>query len=267
MTAHNRHLQAALRLAEKGMAVFPCWPDKKNPVCKHGLKDATTDTKIITAWWEAYPTANVAIATGRTSGVFVFDIDMKHGKDGERELRAIELQHGKLPPTVEFVTPSRGRHLWFRMPEQAIANSTDKIAAGLDIRGDGGYVLAPPSHVVEDYGSGCYSWSVDSAREFADAPQWLIDLACPPQNVSQLDMRRPQDHWKRIARGVGAGTRNMSAASLCGHLLRKGIDPETTLSLMLGWDLMCEPPQGADAIVIVVESVLRKELKRRGTQT
>ena len=263
----NRNLQAALRLAEKGMALFPCWPNKKNPICKRGLKDATTDTAIITAWWESHPAANIAVATGSKSGVFVFDIDMKHGKDGERELRAFEQKHGKLPPTVESITPSRGRHLWFRMPEQAIPNSTDKIAPGLDIRGDGGYVLVPPSHVVEDYGAGSYAWSVDSASEFADAPQWIIDLACPAEPVSQLDMRRPTEHWKRIAKGVPAGARNMSAASLCGYLLRKGIEPETTLNLMLGWDLLCTPPQGPEAIVATVESVLAKEIRRRRTAT
>ena len=216
MTDNNRNLKAALSLAEKGMAVFPCWPNKKNPVCKHGLKEATADPTIITAWWKSYPAANIAVATGRVSGVFVFDIDMKHGKDGERELRALELKHGKLPPTVESVTPSRGRHLWFRMPEQEVPNSTDKIAAGLDVRGDGGYVLVPPSYVVEDYGAGFYTWSVHSASEFADAPQWLLDLACPSTEVGQIDMRRPAEHWKRISRGVPAGTRNMSGASLCG---------------------------------------------------
>ena len=85
--------------------------------------------------------------------------------------------------------------------------------------------------------------------------------------VSQLDTRRPTEHWKRIAKGVPAGTRNISAASLCGYLLRKGIEPETTLNLMLGWDLLCTPPQGPEAIVATVESVLAKEIKRRGKAT
>ena len=249
------------------MALFPCWANKKNPVIKRWQEEATTDPEIIAAWWNGWPAANIAVATGSKSGVFVFDIDMKHEKNGEEELRALEAKHGALPKTVESVTPSGGRHLWFRMPEQAISNSADKIAPGLDIRGDGGYVLVPPSHVVEDYGAGSYTWSVDSASEFADAPQWLIDLACPSEPVSQLDMRRPTEHWKRIAKGVPAGTRNMSAASLCGYLLRKSVDPETTLNLMLGWDLLCTPPQGPEAIVATVESVLAKEIRRRRTAT
>ena len=264
-TTTNRNLQAALRLAEKGMAVFPCWPDKKMPVCKGGFHTATTDPKIVSAQWESYPAANIAVATGRVSGVFVFDIDMKHDHDGERELRALELKYGSLPSTVESVTPSGGRHLWFRMPEQAVPSSASKIAPGLDVRGDLGYALVPPSHVVdEDYGAGFYTWSVDSASEFADAPQWLLDLACPSQEVGQLDARRPADHWKRISKGVPHGSRNCSAASMAGMLLRKGLDPETTLNLMLGWDQLCTPPQGPEAIVATVESVLAIDIKRRG---
>jgi hypothetical protein len=266
MTANrtNKNLQAAIRLAEKGMAIIPCKAQGKVAVIKRWQEDATTDPEIIKAWWNGWPSANIAVATGRKSGVLALDVDMKHGKNGEAELRALEQKHGPLPATVESVTPSGGRHLWFRMPEQAISNSVEKIAPGLDLRGDGGYVLVPPSYVVEDYGAGSYTWSVDSASEFADAPQWLIDLACPP--VSQLDVRRPTEHWKRIAKGVPAGTRNVSAASLCGYLLRRGIDPETTLSLMLGWDLLCTPPQGPEAILATVESVLAKEIKRRGAK-
>jgi Bifunctional DNA primase/polymerase, N-terminal/Primase C terminal 1 (PriCT-1) len=247
--------KAALALAMRGLAVFPCWQNRKTPVCKHGFKEATTDPKIIEAWWSSYPFANIAVATGRVSGVFVVDIDEKRGRTGEADLRALEVKHGPLPATVESITPSKGRHLWFRMPEFSVPSSVGKIAPGIDIRGDGGYVLVPPSCVDSHY-----SWSVDSASEFADAPQWLFPIA----EVSHIDTRRPSEHWQRISRGVSEGTRNDSACSLAGYLLRKGIDPQTALELLLGWNLRCNPPEDEAIIVRTVESILEKEIKRRG---
>jgi hypothetical protein len=250
--------QAALALALRGLAVFPCWPNKKTPVCRHGLKEATTDAAIIEAWWNAYPIANVAVATGRVSGAFVVDVDVKGGRDGEADLRALEAAHGKLPPTIEAVTPTKGRHVWFRMPEHPVPNSVGMLAPGLDIRGDGGYVLVPPSQI----NGARYEWSVDSAGEFAYAPDWLFAKA----DIAHLDMRRPDEHWQRICRGVGAGARNASCASIAGMLLRRGVDPETTLELRLGWNLRCNPPQDEQDIVRTVESVLQKEIRRRGAR-
>ena len=210
-----------------------------------------------------YPSANIGVSTGRPSGVFVVDIDMKNGKNGEQELRALELKYGKLPTTVELITPLGGRHLWFRMPEHAVPSSVDKIAPGIDIRGDGGYVLVPPSHVVEDDGSGNYALGVDSGSEFADASEWLLELGVLPTAVGEIDARRPLEHWQRLTKGVPAGSRNCSAASLCGYLLRKDIHPETgpQPDVLVGF----APPAPTGAgILRTVELVLAKEIQRRG---
>ena len=266
MTAH-RNLQAALRLAGKGLAVFPCKASTKIAVIKRWQEEATTDPKIITAWWNGWPEANVAVATGSKSGVFVLDVDMKHGKNGEAELRALEAKHGALPKTVELITPSGGRHLWFRKPEFPVRNSVNKIAPGLDLRGDGGYVLVRPSYVVEDYGAGSYTWSVDSASEFADAPDWLLALA--RSKVANLDERRPSSYWQRvICEGASEGARNATAASLAGYLLRLGIDREfgieTVLHIMLGWnDRHNRPPLPDQEIARTLESIAEREGQRR----
>ena len=105
------------------MALFPCWPHTKIPVMQarsQGRDNRPRDHNRVVG---VYPAANIAVATGSKSGVFVFDIDMKHEKDGEAELRALEAKHGALPKTVESITPSGGRHLWFRMPEQPSATA------------------------------------------------------------------------------------------------------------------------------------------------
>src|SRR5262249_12553200 len=111
------------------------------------------------------PAANIGVATGKPSGIFVVDVD---GVDAEAELRKLEAQHGALPPTIEVIT-ARGRHVYFKMPAAPIRNSAGKLGPGLDIRATGGYVLAPPS--IHPTGRR-YEWSVDCASAIADAPTW-----------------------------------------------------------------------------------------------
>jgi bifunctional DNA primase/polymerase-like protein len=147
-------LRTALRLAARGLHVFPCAPSAKTPACAHGCKDATTDIIVIQGWWGANPDFNIGVATGAASSIFVIDID-----DGAAEtaLKKLEECHGELPPTVEAITP-RGRHIYFRYPQAPVPNSAGKLADGLDVRGDGGYVLAPPS--LHPSGRR-YTWSVE----------------------------------------------------------------------------------------------------------
>src|SRR5262249_28460847 len=102
---------AALQLAQKGLAVFPCQPRGKEPACDTGLLAATTDAERIDRWWKSISDLNIGVATGTVSGIFVLDID---GDEGEASLRQVEQQHGALPPTVEAIT-GKGRHCYFRM--------------------------------------------------------------------------------------------------------------------------------------------------------
>ncbi len=157
-------LAAALRYAAAGWPVFPCAPGAKVPLysnphakgspertgCRgecgqygHGLLDATTDPAIVTAWWTRTPTANVGLATG-APGPDVLDVDTKHSAPGaasSTRLRDAGLIAGA---TAVVVTPSGGWHLYYRGTGQG--NST-RPRHGIDFRGRGGYVLAPPSTV------------------------------------------------------------------------------------------------------------------------
>src|SRR5690348_15560939 len=118
---------AALKLAERGMRVFPCRPQDKRPATPRGVHDATTDPRVIERWWR-HADYNIGVATGAISGMMVIDID---DTDAEAELRKLEGAHGALPPTVEAIT-ARGRHLFFKWPDQDIRNSASKIAPGID---------------------------------------------------------------------------------------------------------------------------------------
>ena len=134
------------------------------------------------------------MATGAASNVFVLDID---GLDAEAELTKLETEHGNLPPSVESLT-ARGRHVWFRYPPDVLVpNSASKIAPGCDIRGNGGYVLAPPS--IHPSGRR-YEWSVDCAGALAAAPAWLLDKISLPANGATPPL--PPEQWRELVVAV-----------------------------------------------------------------
>jgi hypothetical protein len=255
-------LQVALKLAEKGMAVFACKPRDKVPATAHGCKDATRDLEQVRVMWRRYPNANIGIACGQQSNLWVLDID---GHEGEASLRAIEQQHAsELPPTIEVITGNGGRHVYFRWPDfegaPVIKNSAGQVGRRLDVRGEGGFVIAPPS--VHPCGRR-YAWSVDCAGHIAVAPDWLLQLVTC-RKVSDLDERRPDEHWQRlIGAGADEGCRNSSAASLAGYLLRHGVKPSIALDLLLKWNTCNRPPLPHHEVARIVRSIAQCELARR----
>jgi putative DNA primase/helicase len=149
-------LDAALSYAARGWHVFPCHTPTptgcscrrdcdrigKHPRTKNGLLDATTDPATIRRWWKMWPAANIAIRTGAVSGLAVLDQDnLKGGADGRS---ALERSYGPLPETVQGLT-GNGLHEFFLHPGTPVKNGVETLGAGLNIRGDGGYVVAPPS--------------------------------------------------------------------------------------------------------------------------
>jgi hypothetical protein len=173
----NHLLDAALEYATAGLPVFPCIPRTKLPATKNGFYDATTNPETIKRYWRIAD-RNIAIPTGAASGFWVLDID---GLTGEASLRELERKHGPLPSTREVITVRDGRHVWFK-DTGPIPSSAGKIAAGIDIRGAAGYIMAPPS--VWENGR-TYVWSVDSIDELAIAPDWLVQLARKKPTISE----------------------------------------------------------------------------------
>jgi putative DNA primase/helicase len=141
----SERLQAALRYAARRWPVFPCKPGSKEPLTPRGHLDATTDPRQIHAWWNRWPYANIAVPTGERSGFFVLDVDRDSWGFGS--LDALESEFGELPPTWTVKTGGGGLHLYFKYPEDGtvIPNSTGRLGPGVDVRGEGGYVLVPPS--------------------------------------------------------------------------------------------------------------------------
>jgi hypothetical protein len=138
--------KAAIFYARCGLSVFGLTPNSRIPLTgSHGFHDATTDIEKICTIFEENPNANLGIATGAKSGVWVLDIDMKNGKDGEAELRKLEAKYGALPPTLTQDTPSDGRQMLWRYDADHPVESVADIYPGIDTRGDKGYATIAPS--------------------------------------------------------------------------------------------------------------------------
>lgn len=167
-------LQEALALLDLGWSIVPLRAGGKKPlIAWRGWQHRLPLAVEIERWLERWPDANIGIVTGAVSRLLVIDVDPLRGAD--RMLRALEQQFAPLPPTLAVTTGGGGRHLYFRIGVASLASSIN----GIELHGDGGYVVAPPSlHLT----GRCYAWEGErpSARVLpAMAPGWLLDLARP----------------------------------------------------------------------------------------
>jgi hypothetical protein len=137
---------AALAYAEAGVPVFPCVPDGKRPLTRHGLLDASCDGDEVARWWRRWPDANVGLATG--AQVEVVDVDRRPAGSGFVALERARTA-GLTDGWAGIVrTPSRGVHLYYPTQPGRSQRSWAEPGAHVDFRGTGGYVLVPPSRVV-----------------------------------------------------------------------------------------------------------------------
>lgn len=267
-------LRAALAYAQRlGWAVIPvhgirddgcctcgradCASPGKHPLTKRGVHDAATDPDTIRGWWSRWPWANVAVATGVASGFIALDIDPRHG--GGESLRDLEKQHGPLPETVEQITGGGGRHLLFRHPGHRAPNAVG-LAPGLDVRGDGGYILAAPSLHVSGRR---YEWELSSRPgrvPLAEPPAWLLTL------VGAGERQTPALDWRQaITEGVPEGRRNATLASIVGALLRAHVPVRAVLEFAVWLNAnRFEPPLPEAEVLRVVDSIAGREARRRG---
>ncbi|MFZ5538605.1 MAG: bifunctional DNA primase/polymerase [Pseudomonadota bacterium] len=250
---------AALAYAARGWSPIPIEPRGKRPLVPWlEFQQRIADAAEIAAWFARWPDANVGIVTGRVSGIVVVDVDAQHG--GLDSLRELQRAHGALPLTVEAITGGGGRHLYFALADLPLHNRVG-IRPGIDLRGEGGCVVAPPS--VHPSGRR-YAW-VDArapdALAPAPLPAWFVALARRASPTGH-----PLAHWRRLVReGVAEGERNNTIASLTGHLLWHGVDPEVALELLLAWNRMrCRPPLPDDEVASVVASIARLHEREAG---
>ncbi len=243
----DRPLAAALRYAARGWPVLPCHhitgdgcscrrPDcsspGKHPRTPTGFREASSSATQIRQWWRRWPHANIGIRTGAPSGLVVLDVDPGHG--GVDTLRSLIKQHGPLPRGLRARTGSGGWHLYFAHPGTPVPNSAGRLGPGLDVRGDGGYVIAPPS----DHRSGGTYVFNDEGATVPNMPGWLHRSVhrqmAPRRVVAPARISEFVDAWVRAAvegevervRTAPEGCRNVTlnqAAFSLGQIVAMGL--------------------------------------------
>ena len=276
-------LSEALRLLSLGLSVLPvhtpwrdgcsCGKDACASPGKHPRVGWTEYQKRLPTeaevrlWWHRWPTANVGIATGAVSGIVVVDIDPRHG--GDESARDLNL-----PSTVTCLTGGGGSHMYYKHPgfwiEQAAA-----LMPGIDLRGDGGFVVAPPSKHVS---GAIYQWEIGSGpaeRPYGDWPEKLERLRIAHQNEPKplngngpaggpVGKGRGIDPEEIIRRGIAVGERNDTLARVAGHFASDAKDEAEVLrnTLYINAEACAEPLEHSELRKIVA-SIWSREAGRR----
>jgi hypothetical protein len=174
------------RVFEWPVPVFPLRPRGKTPLTPRGFKDASLDPEQVEAWWRRWPDANVGLPTGRASRLLVVDLD---GDEGACSWGVLLSAHPGTPPETAVRTGGGGWHLFYRFPDgPPLGNSAGRLAPAIDTRGEGGYVVAPPS--VHPSGAR-YSWTAPPRGEVVAPPAWLVGQLTARPAPSERPWRPP----------------------------------------------------------------------------
>lgn len=237
---------AAIELAELGYRIFPLVPGGKTPLISkasggNGCKDAVSDPTQARVWWTLYPSANIGIATGQ--GIVVIDIDEKDGRGGLRHWREL-CERLKISPQTMFArTPTGGYHLYYATPMH-IPNSAGRLAEGVDVRGEGGYVVAPPS----PRNIGAYRWG--EIDRMAELPNCLIDLLVRPVSAPQSQQPANVRVSNRYVQAAIAGCMAELSSAQDGEKHYKLIRIAYKIGQLVGASWAVLPRETAEAMLI-----------------
>ncbi|MDP9486109.1 MAG: bifunctional DNA primase/polymerase, partial [Actinomycetota bacterium] len=243
---------SALKYAERKKPVFPLQPGGKKPLTPRGFKDATTDPEQIRRWWERWPEANIGIPTGERSGLLVLDHDAY--KPGAMSREDLEREYGPIPQTTTVGTGRGGFQYLFRYPAGSeIRNSAGELGPGLDVRGEGGYIVAPPSRT-----EGPYEWLDRSP--LADPPERLLEATTEPHRASESTNSENRTTVSAALDGepIPEGQRNNELTRIGGSLRARGLELEGLEAELLAVNAArCSPPLEASEVAIIARSVCR----------
>lgn len=241
----NQLLSAALNYADEGHKVFPVKPNEKRPAVKNGLLAATDNHEQIKAWWSSMPDANIGIATGPTSGFWVLDLDEKNGVSGSTSILGYDTDDAA--PTLTAITGSGGSHRLYQYPSDIEIKTRAGILPGVDVRGQGGYIVAAPSIVDGKL----YRW-LNDAVPIASAPQTIIDLVTRP-----LALKPSSGVSAATEVLIAEGGRNDKLMRYAMTQLRRGYSHDEVSELVhTANQQMCTPPLPTDEVSALVKNVI-----------
>lgn len=228
----------ALHYAEMGLAVFPLACRDKVPAVVDGCKAATTERTTIERWWDKNPQYNIGIATGnKSSGLVVIDLDVDKNKgiDGYDVLRDWQNKHGKLPETWQSITGRGGYHYFYK--DAIVHSNRVGLYEGVDIRGEGGYIVAPPS--VHPNGN-IYEWEQGPEEyEIAQVDNIVNDF------LKGEKQRRDSEHKTnfKVPELIPEGKRVDTIVRLIASLRTKGLDDDAIkAAVRVENEKRCNPP-------------------------
>lgn len=255
---------AALRYAKHGLAVLPLYETRagacacgkpdcprpgKHPRTRNGVKDASRDPATIREWWTRWPGASIGIATGKVNGLLVLDVD---GPEGQASLK--QFTHDKIP-AVWLAGTGRGVHAYFRYSDGEIRSQ--RLGPGLDVRGEGSYVVAPPSTHVSGK---VYTWkhgpTDNGAQVDGNVPGWLLGALRERKGSS----RTGEGPKPATAERILEGERNNHLMSLAGVMRRRGSSEEAILQALLVENATrCEHPLPREEVAGIAHRAARYE--------
>jgi len=239
-------LDWALYYQSIGLNIIPVGKNKVSLIKWEEYQNRCSTIDEIKNWWGQWPEANIALVTGRVSGVVALDIDKKNNRSSKEFT---------IPPTICAKSGGGGEHFFFKYPQNHSIKSGSAISGeGVDCRGDKGYILLSPS--VNETG-GMYEWILpfESKNDLADMPEWFIKLVTEEEKEKK---------WLLGKDGVPKGLRNDTATSLAGKIL-SSTDPELWESI--GWDQLVvwnqknEKPLDGKELRGIWESIRNKHFK------
>jgi P4 family phage/plasmid primase-like protien len=223
-------------------------PRSHQSLFPNGVLSATTDPDLIKKLWSKWPQANIGVATGLKS-FDAIDVDLPEGPD---TLRDLEMIHGDIPHTMEQITGSGGRQIFFK-PTGKLTNKV-KFADGLDIRSDGGYVVVPPSRHVS---GNRYDWEASShpgVASLADMPQWIVDLVAQSGTDDQCSGSSEKLNPSEILNGIPEGKRDSVLFKYACRLRSLRMAEEEARQLIFIAAKNCTPPFPLDEALKKIES-------------
>lgn len=242
-------LQAALNYTREGFTVIPLRgrggkdaEDGKLPLVQWKRWQGKRPTEeIVKNWWQERPMANCGILTGARSGLLVLDIDTEAGKN--------EAGRQGIPLTAHSCTPRGGEHHIYRWDTRLDGVATTKVSIleGMDIRGEGGYFVAPPSVGM---GGHRYRWNDNQEGlrigALAPPPDWLVQLLLEQGSKKEFDVSlaaSPANWFQEVYGGVGAGERHKAMIQLASYYMSRGLPEEDVYLIMEAWNERCSPPK------------------------
>ena len=262
---------AARDLAAAGVPVFPCVPGGKRPLTGRGFHDATTDPDQIAVWWERYPQANIGLPTGARSGVVVVDVDVHGPVSGFAAFD--HASRAGLADGWWFLvdTPSGGMHAYYPATPGVVQRSWQAARAGIDFRGDGGYIIVPPSTVTGESPASEYrvrQIGTGPARIVdSDRLRYFLDHRPAPEPRPTADGPRRAD-VPRLAAWVatrGEGERNRGLFWAACRLAENGVPASDALDVLTV--AAASAGLGEREIVTTIHSAYRAAYRAAGPES